>query len=339
MLDQATDTGSTGDSSLQTVSTTTGEVASTQAPAASTPSADTAVSGSPNPTADGAETPPTVYTPDYKFKAANKEHEIDEWLRPAIKSPEHEKKLKEIYEKAFGIDEIKQGREKAREEYKAYRTQTEPVVQTVTQAAQLYNSAIKAYKDGNSRKATFQLDEAFKHLGIKDEVLQQYVFQKLQAEEMDPREKQHYNHQRELELANAQMQQQMQEQQAYFQQIKVQTRTQELNQATSKPEVASIVQSFDQRNGPDSFKQEVISRGRMYWEMYQQDKPAHELVQEIINKYGLQAPPQEAPPQAPAAPKDVPVIPVIKGNSGSPAGRQFNSLDDIKAYRKQQYGS
>lgn len=342
MQDQATDSTSTGESSLQSVSGATDSSAlapqhSGQASISTQDASQASQSSTAGETTQGDQQ--AAYTPDWKFKAFGKEHEIDEWIRPVVKNKEHEQKLKEIYEKAYAIDDIKQSREKAREEYKSYRAQTEPVVQTITQASQLYNSAIKAYEAGNVRKATFQLEEAFKYLGINEKVLQKYVYQKLQNEDMDPRQKDEYNQFRDLELQNAQMQQQMQEQQQYFQQLAVQTRTQELTQATSKPEIASIVSSFDQRNGPGSFHQEVILRGQQYWNMYQKDVSADQLVQEIINKYGLQAPPaQQAQPQAPTAPKEVPVIPIVKGSTGSPAGQQFKSLDDIKAYRKAQYG-
>jgi len=332
---EVTESTQSMDTSAQTATTTeasTSSVDTSQAVSGSTMSAD-------GQTDAGTQAPAsTPYTPSYKFKVMDKEHEIPEFLRPAITSAEHEKQLKELYEKAFGLDEVKAGREKVRGEYQSFKQQVEPVMKTVQEASKLYQGALQAFEQGNVRGGVFKAEEAFKQLGISDKFLQNYVFQKLQLEDLPAHLKADYNRQRELELQYAQMQQQMQEQQTYFQQMAVQTRTAELQQATSRPEVASIIQAFDQRNGPGSFHQEVITRGQMYWQMYQQDVPADQLVQEIINKYGLQAPPA-AQPQASTAPKEVPVIPIVKSGSGSPAGRQFKSLDDIKAYRKEQYGS
>lgn len=336
----STPTSTAGESSSQSSS---GSTSTMSASADSSSSQSSPQSGSSQPTV-GGETQPQAeaYMPDWKFKAANKEHEIDEWLRPVVKNKEHEQKLKELYEKAFGLDEVKTTREKIREEYKGYKSQTEPLVQTVTQASQLYQGAIKAYQDGNVRGAVFKLEEAFKHLGINEKVLQNYVFQKLKMDELPADQKAEYNRQRELETQFSQVQEQMQHWQSQAQQMAVSQRQFELQQATSKPEVASVVSSFDQRNGPGSFQNEVILRGKMYWDMYQQDMPAEQLVQEVITKYGLQAPQAPAaPPQAQqtSAPRDVPVIPTVKGGSGSPAAKSFQSLDDIKAYRKQVYGS
>lgn len=321
----STESTSTSDLSAIDSSSSTDSSSSQSTPVVSEANA---ASADAKPSAEGQ---PAPYTPSWKFKVKDKEHEIPEFVRPAVTSAEHEKQLKEVFEKAFGLDEVKSARERVREEYKSYRTQTEPVVKTLTQAAQLYNGAMQAYESGNVKGAVFKLEESFKHLGIPDKVLQQYVFQKLQMEELPPDLKADYNRQRELELQYAQMQQQMQEQQSYFQQMAVQTRTQELQQATSRPDVAPIIQAFDQRNGPGSFHQEVIQRGQLYWQTQQVDVPAEQLVQEIINKYGLSAQ-QAAMSAAPQAveSRSVPVIPSVKGGGVSAVKRKPTSIADIE---------
>ena len=47
-----------------------------------------------------ADSTETAYNPNYKFSVMDKEHEIDEWLRPVIKDAEMEKKVKDLYTKA-----------------------------------------------------------------------------------------------------------------------------------------------------------------------------------------------------------------------------------------------
>lgn len=310
------------------------------APVDSSLSAASTPSGEQIPQTEGQEAP--AYQPNYKFKVMDKEHEIDEWLRPAIKSPEHEQKLKEIYEKAFGLDEVKTGREKVREEYKTYRSQVDPTIKTITQASQLYHGGVQALEQGNPRAGVFKMEEAFKQLGINDKVLQQYVFHKLNMEDLPPDRKAEYNEYKRTQLEYERTQAQVAQQQEYIQAMAAQTRTAELHQATSRPEVATIVQAFDQRNGPGSFHDEVIARGQLYWQTRQVDVPAEQLVQEIINKYGLHGSQQAATPQAaqsnPQQPGKVPVIPSAKGSSASPAGRGFESLDDVKKYTQQEYG-
>lgn len=275
----------------------------------------------------------TEYKPDYKVKAYQKEFEIDEWMKPFV-NKDTEKNIKALYGKAKAFDFIKGFREQDQNEFKAYKSQTEPVVKTINESAKLYQSAIASFQEGNTRSAVFKMEEAFKNLGISDNVLKQYVLHKLNIDELPPETKADVFKQRDLERQNALLQQQMQESNNHFQQIAVQTRMAELNQATSKPEVASIIQAFDQRNGQGAFQSEVIQRGQLYWQTHQQDVPAETLVQEIIKKYGLHAPTQ----QQVARPSEVPVIPVVKGGSGSPVGKSFNSIDDLKKYRKEKFG-
>lgn len=277
------------------------------------------------------------YTPNFKFTAANEEREIDEWIRPVIKDAETEKKIKELYSKAYGMEEVKNVREKMKQEYYNYKSQAEPLIKTVSEAHRFYTAGKQSLSDGNINGYVHKTGEAFKQLGISDEDLKKYVFHKLNLEELPQDRKQEYNRFNELELQNQQLQQQTQEQQRYLQQVAVQAKTAELNQATAKPEVASIIQAFDQRNGAGSFKAEVIQRGQLYWQTQGVDKSSEELVQEIITKYGLSQP---VAPQATtqAQPQAVPTIPVVKGGSSSPAGKVFKTTDDLVNYRKQQYG-
>lgn len=277
------------------------------------------------------------YTPNFKFTAADKEHEIDEWVRPVIKDAETEKKIKELYSKAYGMEEVKAVREKMKQEYYNYKSQAEPLIKTVSEAHKFYTSGKQSLADGNINGYVHKTGEAFKQLGITDEDLKKYVFHKLNIEELPQDRKQEYNRFNELELQNQQLQQQTQEQQRYVQQLAVQARTADLNQATSKSDIAPIVQAFDQRNGAGSFNAEVIQRGQLYWQTQGIDVPAEKLVQEIITKYGLTP---SVAPQATAQvqPQTVPTIPVIKGGSSSPAGKVFKTTDDLVNYRKQQYG-
>lgn len=327
------------ETSQQTSSNAPTEVS---APVVDTSSAESHISDSGVESSSPGGEAPKAYIPNYRFKVLDKEHEVDEFIRPAIKDADAEKKIKELYEKAYGLDEVKSSREKVRSEYQAYKSQTEPLVGTVREAAQLYQSAINAYKSGNQRKGIFQMEEAFKHLGIDDQVLKQYVFNKLQAAELDPEQKAYYNQHRELEIQNAQMQRQMHEFQRQAEQLQVQTRTQELTQVLSNPEITNIVKSFDARNGLGSFQNEVILRGQQIYNLQGRDASAEEVVSDIIKKYGLQsAHSQTIQPAASAgvvAPQEVPVIPVVKAGSTSGVGKNIATVEDLSAYRKQKYG-
>jgi hypothetical protein len=316
------------------ISTESTAVAEVSSPAGNDSAATSTQAGEPS------AAPASAFVPNYKFKVMDKEHEIDEFIRPAIKSAEHEKKLKEIYEKAFGLDEVKAGRDKVRQEYQTYKTQTEPMVNTIREAANLYQSAIQAAKSGNNRKAVFQMEEAFKHLGIDDGVLKNYVFQKLQVDELDPQQKAYYNQHRELELQNAQMQKQMQEYQKHAESLAVQTRTTELNTVFNQPEISQIVQAFDSRNGQGAFQQEVILRGQQIYNLSGRDASAAEVVSDIIKKYGLspQTVNSEQAQSGAVAPQELPVIPAVRQASTSTVGKTISSVQDLMSLRKQKFG-
>lgn len=333
---------------VQAEQTTTSE--STATPTASTEAASASGTQS---TSTAAETAPAssqaatsgentaaapVYTPNYKYKVMDKELEVPEMFKGLVKDAATEKQIKEILEKAEGLPEVKKSRDSVREELKSYKSQVEPTVATVTQASQLYQQGVRSMQEGNARAGVFKLEESFKLMGIPDKVLQQYVYQKLQLDELPPEQKASYNRERELERQNAQYQEQLTQVQTQYQQTAISQRQQELNQVFSKPEIQSIVQSFDQRNGPGSFHNEVVLRGRMYATTYNQDISAEQAVSEIIQKYGLQAPAAVAPQQQVAAQGAVPVIPAVKGGTASPAGRSFKSTEDLVRYRNEKFG-
>src|SRR5688572_23823320 len=51
------------------------------------------------------------YTPNFKFKVLDKEHEIEERFRKLIKDADSEKMIRELHEKSFGIEAIKSQRD------------------------------------------------------------------------------------------------------------------------------------------------------------------------------------------------------------------------------------
>lgn len=297
---------------------------------------------------DISNTPPATpsevqaYTPsDFKFKYTGKngdkwgdaEGELDEVIRGAIKSKEDEEKWKKFYSKAYGFDFVADGREKARGELTQYKSQAEPILKYAQEAT-------KAWKAGD-------LDTFFEVLGVPHDKLQQYVYNKLQQQELPP------EHRTAIEQ-NRQMQRQMQalqEQMQSYQQNSFQTQQQalynELNAELSKPEIKAIVEAFDKRAneiGAVPFH-EVIRQQGEYIFMTQNGRIARpsELIQNYIKMNGLQAPvaaePQVHNNTIPAQlSTDKPTIPVVKGGGASPSGKSFKSLKDLESYRKEKYG-
>ena len=313
----------------QTVSTGTETTQVETSTAAASVPETTATSTIPGETAQPSQ---PAYQPNYKFWAEKKEHEIPEKWRSLITDAESEKEAKELFQKAYGIDAVKELREQIKGEYKQYKEQADPVIRTVQSATQSYQRAVQAFNSGNKNSAIFNFENTLQALGIPPNVVQQYTLLKLQHEDLSPEQKASYNQQRTLEQQTLEQKTQLEQIQAQYQALSVQQRTNELSQTLSKPEVSGIVQAWDQRNGPGSFQQEIIRQGQMHFYQTGQDVSAEQLVGEMIKRYGLSSPmaPQASVNQ-PA--KELPVIPVAKGGGRSPTAMTIQSTDDMrKAY-------
>ena len=299
--------------------------------AAATPTQEASSSTGDQGAVTGTQTPATpetpAYTPNYKFKVMDKELEFDEFVRPSITSKEHEQKLKELYEKAYGIDEVKKLRDNIRDEYKTYKEQANPVLDMVSKATKAYHAD--------------DLDTTFEILGIPKNKILQYAVKQIQLEDLSPEQKAAYNQDRQFKREYLTQQEQLQQMQAEVESTKTQQRAWELDQAISKPEVAQFAQAFDQRNGPGAFRNEIIMYGASRFQLTKEDLSPEQIISDIVKKYGMQATQSQVANQTPqqmTAPKEVPVIPVAKGGSSSPAYRQVKSLKDLEQIRKDKFG-
>lgn len=323
-------------SSLETTST---EPVSSPAPVESTPSPTETAGKVPEMFASGQsaaqvpQAPPATpaYQPNFKFVAGKKEYEVPEMYRGLIKDPETEKMVKETLEKAHGIDFVKTERAKVQEEYKTYKSQTEPILQIATQLE--YHR-----KKGD-------LTSYFQTLGLNKQDVWKWALQQAEIEGLPQDQKQVYDQHREAELRAYQLEQQLQQEREMRTHQALQQRHAEVESVLSAPDVASFVQSFDQRNGEGSFKEELIARGQMYWHTRQVDVAPGQLVKEIMTKYGVgqsvQAQPQVQPQvqaQQPSAPKQVPVIPNTGSGHVSPAARKPQTVEDFKKIYAEKYG-
>lgn len=310
--------------------TTSEDVSSSSAPESS---GQEMSSSAPVSTEVPTEGQPEAYTPNFKYKVVDKEFEFDEWLRPVVKSKEQESKLRELYEKATGIEEVKRFRDEIRNEYHQYKGNAEPVLKTINEATRQYQKGLKAFESGDAKTGYAYIADAFKSLGVDKKVLQQFVYTDLQMAEM-PRD-QVLAHQRQIQLEreNEHYQQQLEAQQEYQAQVIRQARQSEIDIHLSKPEVSQIVQAFDQRNGPGAFKAEVNRIGQYHFATTGKDVGVQAAVNELVTKYGAfiqsQQPSQPGQMQLPQGAK--PVIPSIKGGGAAPVKKKVRSLEDIEA--------
>jgi hypothetical protein len=278
-----------------------------------------------------AQAPVQPYTVNRKFKAAGQEKEFPEWLAAAITDQEKEKEIREVYSAFAGIDTIKEHRDRLIAENEAITTEWGPMVETVSQAAALYQKG--------------DLHSAFQVLGIPEAAVLRYAVERVKYSRLpDDQKKQIDSHQDAVKRA-ADLEKQVQEYQQRYESVAIAARETELSSQLSRPEIQSVAASFDARAGkPGAFRAEVIKRGKFY-AAQGIDVPTQQAVEEVLmlvggvpsqpsaplaGTNGATANPATAGTVAAASEPAKPTLPNVKGRGTSPVKQQIRSTDDLR---------
>jgi len=277
-----------------------------------------------------------------KFKAKDpdgnsKEFEIPEYLTKAVANEEQAKEVKELFEKAYGLDFMKNRFQDSRTKY-----------QNLEQNYQILNTNISEAKKHFQRG---DYDSLFQSLGIPEQNVLQWVVNKLEYNQLPPEEQRIRDMQMQQTKQMYERESNLERQQQYAQDLVVQAKATELAAALSKPEVSNFAEAFDQRLGrPGAFRDEAITRAEIAWFTRKQEISADQAVQEVLQMYGGTTPQLNnsmahqgqiqqsvrAPSQAPPETK---VIPRIKSGSSSPTQALPSSIDDLKKIYNQKFRS
>lgn len=273
---------------------------------------------------------PPAYTPNFKYKylsgdGSNRvEKEFPEFLRGIIKDEATEKQLRELHERAYGLDFVKADRQKQKERADQVEAQYTQQTQGLQRLAQ-----VRDEKD---------YDTMLEMLGVsEDDFLQHAV--KVAQRRQNPQAAEAYNQQRQASRQVMTLEQENAQLKAQAEQYAVQMKTQELDGMMSRQDIAQVAQSFDDRVGsPGAFRNEVIKRGQLY-AAQGQDISVEQAVGEVLSIIGAQpnvqtnqtAVGQTPPPAAVPPQQSKPVIPHIAGKGTSPTKRIPKSTADLRA--------
>lgn len=267
------------------------------------------------------------YTPDYKFKAYDKEYEFDEELRGAIKSKEQEDKLREIYCKAYALDDMKEKYTKVQEYKDKYGT-LEKNVNTL--GTHLEQDNLGAFFDA---------------LKIPEQKVMKYVLDKINYQEMSLEEKQQHDAQLQHKQQAFQYQNQLTETQTQLQKQQERMVEMELNYTMNEPEIQEVAKIYDERVGtPGAFQNEILQRGDTIYSQTGQIESPRKMAHEIADGLRKLLGPLGSPPAPQAAPQQIqpqsekPTIPNIRSKGSSPAKSKIKSLDDLESMVKERYG-
>lgn len=269
------------------------------------------------------------WVPDYKFKVRDNVMEFDKSLQGHVTKENH-KILKELHEKAFGLDY-------AKERLNKYDAQFKEMDQSV-QKLRRYEE-VSSQLDLMLSKGDFTSFQ--KTLQIPDEVVMQRAMDILKAKEMSPEERQKFEMQ---ELSQAQMYSLEQQNQNYQKQLMehaVSQRQTQLDGLLTSPELAEVVKDFDARAGrPGAFKERVWGHGLNVWNTQKIDLSAEDAVKGFLDYAGIKlgqvanvnAQTTTVPPTVTTAPKET--LPNINSNGKSPARKVYSSIEDLKKARE-----
>jgi len=282
---------------------------------------------------------PLPYQPNLKFKVHGKDLEVDEWLRPLITDATSEQKVRELLEKAHGLDHVKAGRQTAMAQLETVTSQHQGLVSSVQNLTGMVNRG--------------DLESFFEALQIPEKAVLEYAMRRVQYAQADPAARQAYDQWRATQAQATQLAAENQGYRSQMQSQSVQARTQELDIAVARPEVMAVSEAFDARVGtPGAFRAEVINRGK-FWAYQQKDISVDQAIKEVMAMVGAnpgaaasapgqqaagagQLPPAAGAPQAaPKAPDRKPVIPNIAGNGTSPAKIVPKSIKQLREMGQQ----
>lgn len=268
------------------------------------------------------------YVPNFKFKIKDKELEIDDFLKPIVKTKDVETKIREMYEKAHGLEEVKTSRETFKQQAEEWKTK----YGTVESSLQTLGGYVK--------KGDFR--SFFSALNIPKEKIIQYAIEELKYQELPAEQKAQIDAQRQQQMEYEQSLNQSQTLQQQMQQMVQKQAEFELTQELAKPEVVSAMTAYDARaQKPGAFKAEVIRRGQYYEAVHKISPPASQLVSEILNLIGVQqAQPgtqgtsQETSSQTVSQQQNKPTISTFSGGAKSPVKKVPTSIEDLRQMRQ-----
>jgi hypothetical protein len=286
-----------------------------------------------------AATKEPEYTPNYKFKVLDQEKEFDEWIRTAV-NKDNEAKVRELYEKAHGLDHVKTQRDQEKTRAGTLESKLNQLVQEFSEVHGLHEKDFGLFLD---------------KLKIPRQVAAQWLMKELEAQEAETKLPESmrgmYNQNKELSKRLYDMEQAFEKLSTSRSTETVSARRSDLQSVLSRPDIKSFVDQYDARLGkPGSFEQMVARHGSAEWEASQgqTDLTAEQAVTAVLSMLGhTPTPPSQAAPQAGGStqpPKVITqakptVIPNVgRGVSAPTAGKRPKNLTELRALSKAMSG-
>lgn len=259
-----------------------------------------------------------AYQPNFKYSVRGQEKEIDEMFRSLVKDAESEKKIKELFEKAEGLDFVKEDRKSIKGEYEGFKSQVVPYLQE-------YHKFTSLRDQGN-------IGAALQVAGISDEQLFKYCLEKIELEQ-NPQTANIYKSNQEAALKQFEMQNQIQQYEQMSQQLQMQQFEYDMMQSIGAHK--DLAAQVDERLGRQgAFREEVERFGIAEYHRGNTNLSVQQAVEHVANKYKPFFASSPSAPQAPAH-KAPSVIPNVGSSNVSVISKRPKSIDDLRKIREE----
>jgi len=201
------------------------------------------------------------YAPNYKYRVKDKELEFDESLRIGVTSKLQEEKLRELYTKASGIEEISESR---------------------NQLQSQHSGLINQLKTAGQYARIDDYDKVFELMAIDPKRVAAWVLEKVKEQDLTLEERSRYNQGVEARRSAVGFEQQNSGLVSQIQQLEMRQMHNEMQTTMQNPEVTSVEQAYDGTHGSGAFRKRVMQQGDYMCQATQRYVPPQEVVAALV---------------------------------------------------------
>lgn len=274
-----------------------------------------------------------AYKANLTYEVSKQKKQFDEVFKDVIKNEAQEKKLRELYEKADGLEIVKQSRDTFKQRYEEVARTWEPVAKDL--------QALGKFMQADD------YDSVFKMLNIPEQKLVDWVAQKIQYNQMSPEERARVDNLRRVRGENYKKESEVETLRQTLEQTEVQHLSFQIDMLKETQKFADAAAAFDERVGkPGSFEEKLFDMGE-FLSLRNGGKtvPPKQVFEYLVKEYGLEgaaatpAPPPQEKIVVTTPPVEKPTVTNIKGSkTATPVKRQFRSIEDLQNYQKELSG-
>lgn len=345
-LDSSESSGASNESTAQDSSVSSGESGSEgpasaeneaiEAAASAGEAERVALEASSEESGDNADSAASSFKPDFKLKVLDKEYEVPEQFRSLMRDEKTSKEVREIFEKAHAMDFHKVRHEDAVKTKNQLNTEINGMKGYVQGLGNIYRSAVDPV-NGNINR----LDRFFKELNVPEQVLFNYVAEKIKLQQMSPEAQAQVRNNLQSEERAEQLSRERDSLSGEQMQTKRQIKEILLNQGLNQPDITKFAQSYEQMVGqPGAFKKAVVEHARFRWFESKEDLSPEQAIQEVIAKYPalrnvdatnqVVSQNQQTVNGKVAIQRTERTIPNVQGRGTSPVKSKPKSIQDLK---------